>query len=523
MRHFPIIIVLALLLGCTRTRPFPDDIARAEALATHTPDSALAVLEGWPRTELDPEFDYAAWCLVKTFADYNAYRQDISPEQLETGTGYFIRHGSHNQKALAYYVRAVVSEEIGLGTQAEWVNDMLRATKEVEGSDNHYLASNVNLRYAGYMSDRKWHEEAIPYLEKGIEEAEKAKRPSLAVTGLINLSHAELFLGDADKDYGKAIDAARRAVEVSLKTVSDADYCRALNALSSCYSRDGQFVNALESARESVRMQEKLYRSGAVKVRPKYTALADAFRKVENADSAIFYAWKELESPNVTAKLSGYQVLYMVYRDLLHDDASAVKYMTEYHSLKNELEKSQQEGTVLQNTLQMKDEEARKSKTSILATSVCAIALLAALFALVIWLYRQAVKHRDAKLQLQENQILEGERSRGELRSILIDKDKFVENLRSNPRYLHDADFDRLGHILNKACDNWCIRLREEHPAMTEAEFRTAVLVRFRFGGAQMATMMGISPSSVTKAKQRLKSRISLPVGTALEAFLASF
>ena len=58
---------------------------------------------------------------------------------------------------------------------------------------------------------------------------------------------------------------------------------------------------------------------------------------------------------------------------------------------------------------------------------------------------------------------------------------------------------------------------------MTQAELRTAVLLRLGFSGQQMAAMMGISPASVTKGKQRLKSRLDLPDGASLEDILTSF
>ena len=58
---------------------------------------------------------------------------------------------------------------------------------------------------------------------------------------------------------------------------------------------------------------------------------------------------------------------------------------------------------------------------------------------------------------------------------------------------------------------------------MTQAELRTAILIRYRFTGQQMAVMSGISPASVTKSKQRLKARMGLAEGSSLEYNLSRF
>jgi DNA-binding CsgD family transcriptional regulator len=60
---------------------------------------------------------------------------------------------------------------------------------------------------------------------------------------------------------------------------------------------------------------------------------------------------------------------------------------------------------------------------------------------------------------------------------------------------------------------------------MTPAELRMAVLMRFGFSGKQIATMLGISPTSVTKGKQRLKARVAsrLDSGSGLDSFIANY
>jgi DNA-binding CsgD family transcriptional regulator len=148
-------------------------------------------------------------------------------------------------------------------------------------------------------------------------------------------------------------------------------------------------------------------------------------------------------------------------------------------------------------------------------TVLAALAFQLLALAVIILLYRRTllrlesrVRALDTEIQAKESEIREGEQDREELRTVLIDRDPFVAALHEKPRYLQDADWERLEGILDTVCDHFPSRLRERWPEMTQAELRTAVLLRYHFSGQQMAAMMGISPASVTKAKQRLKARL---------------
>ena len=79
--------------------------------------------------------------------------------------------------------------------------------------------------------------------------------------------------------------------------------------------------------------------------------------------------------------------------------------------------------------------------------------------------------------------------------------------------------------LLDDVCNRFTERLKSSFPGLTAAELRIAVLLRFGFSGKQMAAMMGISPTSVTKGKQRLKARVvsALPEGTSIDEFIATF
>lgn len=137
----------------------------------------------------------------------------------------------------------------------------------------------------------------------------------------------------------------------------------------------------------------------------------------------------------------------------------------------------------------------------------------------------EAIERKDSEIGESKTLLHESESERSELRSVLMFKDKLVMSLQQNPRYLSDAEWGRLEKILDDVCNRFTERLKSSFPGLTAAELRIAVLLRFGFSGKQMAAMMGISPTSVTKGKQRLKARVvsALPDGTSIDEFIATF
>lgn len=93
------------------------------------------------------------------------------------------------------------------------------------------------------------------------------------------------------------------------------------------------------------------------------------------------------------------------------------------------------------------------------------------------------------------------------LLSILIDQDKLVSSLRVNPRYLKDNDWTALENLLDKVYCKFTSVLMSKYPSLTASERRLCVLLKLDFPIRSMSLMLGISPTSVTKSKQRLKAR----------------
>lgn len=533
MRKYPfalLALLVFLAFSCGRGDRLPEDLSRVESLVNSQPDSALTLLDSASYSEASGRYLYASYCLLRTYAEYNAYKPGIDGDLMNVGVGYFLKYGNRDRKALSHYLRAVVNEDNKSGDESEWVNDLLLAAKEIEGSDNHLLAALIDLRYATALNDRKWYDVSLPYMEKGLAEAEAANSLPLQVSALINMAYRSLFLGDKDRNYSEAIEFAARAVEISKD--QDKEYARALYGLAACYGRDGEYSKSLECASKAVRVQEKLYREGKRKAKVHYTVLGNAFRKMNMPDSALYYARKELESDDIVTRLSGAQLSYIVYRDLLDNKDSTVKYLSVYNDLRCKQESDQQNDKVIEKRVEVEKADLRSSRSRIVGTAVAAVLSLVVALYVIVLVFRRRLRSRDEAIERKDSEIgesktllHESESDRSELRSVLMFKDNLVMSLQQNARYLSDSEWGRLEKILDDVCNRFTERLKSLFPGLTAAELRIAVLLRFGFSGKQMATMMGISPTSVTKGKQRLKARVAsaLPEGSTIDEFIATF
>lgn len=477
----------------------PHQIDEAESFMRHSPQKAKEILAQNEQFRNGSRRERASWCLMNVWAKYNCYDKDISPEQLDTACSYFIRRGSHLRKAQAYYLRGAVRQELSIGKGPEWLDDFNRGCHEVEKTDDWYLATMLFNRYGAEMNLRKWYDDAISALEKSIYYAEKGSLTSFKITSMINLSHSYIFLGDAEQNWDKAIEIAEKALDIAEESGNDDSISRVLSTLSACYSRAGQFDKALDCSSRSVRMQESLLNRGIRKEMPRYNNLADAFRKNGQADSALFYASKSIASNDNTSKITGYQIMYMVYRDLLDDNANTVKYMSLYQGLRNAQIESQNNGKVMDNALKLEQEENR-GKVSRLAFVIAGIVLVCIGLILVLRYYLHLSTHKTEELAAAEARV-------EKVSTELLDRDSLVASLRKAPHYLDDNDWNRIVGLVDKVYDGWCTSLASS--GLTQGNIRIACLVRLGFTTSESAVIMGISPASVTKAKQRLKSKLS--------------
>ena len=90
----------------------------------------------------------------------------------------------------------------------------------------------------------------------------------------------------------------------------------------------------------------------------------------------------------------------------------------------------------------------------------------------------------------------------------LMGQNHLLQGLRARPRYILDEEWTELERMLRNSCDLTPESLREAHPDLTKGDIRTYILSQLQFSVSEQAVLLGISPASVTKARQRLKAKL---------------
>lgn len=91
----------------------------------------------------------------------------------------------------------------------------------------------------------------------------------------------------------------------------------------------------------------------------------------------------------------------------------------------------------------------------------------------------------------------------------LIAHTKILDQLNKQPRYIEESQWPEIIHAINQLFDGFSYRLHMDYPSLTEEDIRYACLIKLRLSTSVIALLMGISPSSVTKRKQRIKEKMN--------------
>jgi hypothetical protein len=90
----------------------------------------------------------------------------------------------------------------------------------------------------------------------------------------------------------------------------------------------------------------------------------------------------------------------------------------------------------------------------------------------------------------------------------LVGQNHLLQELRARPRYILDEEWAELERMLRNTGNLAPASLRETHPDLTKGDIRAYILSHLQFSVSEQAVLLGISPASVTKARQRLKAKL---------------
>ena len=113
------------------------------------------------------------------------------------------------------------------------------------------------------------------------------------------------------------------------------------------------------------------------------------------------------------------------------------------------------------------------------------------------------------------------------LADYVVDNDSLVKELREKSRVLDDMEWETLEQMCESTYGNFVSRMQSICPTLTKQELHLSILIKLRFSNTQMSEIFGVSVSSVSQKKFRLKKHLSdsieggLPEEMTLDRWLA--
>lgn len=140
----------------------------------------------------------------------------------------------------------------------------------------------------------------------------------------------------------------------------------------------------------------------------------------------------------------------------------------------------------------------------------------------------EARKDVEQLRSLSEESLKLKERER-RLTDYVVDNHRLVAELRIRSRVLSESEWQELTQLCESTWGDFIHRLLAFCPQLTEQELRLCLLIRLRFGNAQLAAIFAVSPASISQKKFRLKKHLSesgqgsFPEEMTLDRWLAEF
>lgn len=130
--------------------------------------------------------------------------------------------------------------------------------------------------------------------------------------------------------------------------------------------------------------------------------------------------------------------------------------------------------------------------------------------------YAQSLKEKSKELEAmehlsEENQYLH--KREAFLCNQLINQTELFNKLKTT-KYIDDQLWQEIKEKKDLLFDNYTKRLYHQIPSLTDGDIQICCLIKLRFSNGDIANMLAISPTSVSKRKLRLKERIVQEIGS---------
>ena len=487
-----------------------------------------------------------------------------------------LRHESHHaEDALSFYLEAtteiektndyqlgfLINSEIGLMYLYRKLNDYAmeyfeKAHHNAELSDNQTYIAFSFIYIARAFSQKKQYNKAIEYYEKAIKIGQVNNYPTILASAMNETSFLFLKTGENKKALQYAKDCIK-IKKTDQRIFSLGDTYRYLKMYDSAYFYLNQAslspnIHTARSAYQAlfyISQEEKDYKK-AVEYSNKLWFYQDSIGKTDRNKALIEmqekYDQQKIINENNLSQIKKDRIIrnvlialiilsfiiaitnYLYQRKIVSqkqeilEKEEKIRYFTmkihENETLINRNKMRIEELTIqMEGSLEIKEQwkEQNKIRQEIQQQNEM-LKLENNKLQNHISNYAQSLKEKSKELEAmehlsEENQYLH--KREAFLCNQLIKQTELFNKLKTT-KYIDNKLWQEIKEKIDLLFDNYTKRLCHQIPSLTDGDIQICCLIKLRFSNGDIANMLAISPTSVSKRKLRLKERIVQEIGS---------
>lgn len=487
-----------------------------------------------------------------------------------------LRHESHHaEDALSFYLEAateiektndyqlgfLINSEVGLMYLYRKLNDYAmeyfeKAHHNAELSDNQTYIAFSFIYIARAFSQKKQYNKAIEYYEKAIKIGQVNNYPTILASAMNESSFLFLKTGENKKALQYAKDCIK-IKKTDQRIFSLGDTYRYLKMYDSAYFYLNQAclspnIHTARSAYQAlyyISQEEKDYKK-AVEYSNKLWFYQDSIGKTERNKALIEmqekYDQQKIINENNLSQIKKDRIIrnVLIALIILSFIIAITNYLYQRKIVSQKQEISEKEEKIRYFTMKIHENETLINRNKMRIEELT-IQMEGSLEIKEQWKeqnkIRQEIQQQNETLKLENNNL---QNHISNYAQSLKEKSKeleAMEQLSKENQYLHKREaflcnqlikqtelFNKLKttkYIDNKLWqeikekidllfDNYTKRLCHQTPSLTDGDIQICCLIKLRFSNGDIANMLAISPTSVSKRKLRLKERIVQEIGS---------
>ena len=487
-----------------------------------------------------------------------------------------LRHESHHaEDALSFYLEAateiektndyqlgfLINSEVGLMYLYRKLNDYAmeyfeKAHHNAELSDNQTYIAFSFIYIARAFSQKKQYNKAIEYYEKAIKIGQVNNYPTILASAMNETSFLFLKTGENKKALQYAKDCIK-IKKTDQRIFSLGDTYRYLKMYDSAYFYLNQAclspnIHTARSAYQAlyyISQEEKDYKK-AVEYSNKLWFYQDSIGKTERNKALIEmqekYDQQKIINENNLSQIKKDRIIrnVLIALIILSFIIAITNYLYQRKIVSQKQEISEKEEKIRYFTMKIHENETLINRNKMRIEELT-IQMEGSQEIKEQWKeqnkIRQEIQQQNEMLKLENNKLqnhisnyaqslkekskeLEAMEHLSEENQYLHKREAFLCNQLINQtelfnklkttKYIDDQLWQEIKEKIDLLFDNYTKRLYHQIPSLTDGDIQICCLIKLRFSNGDIANMLAISPTSVSKRKLRLKERIVQEIGS---------